>query len=237
MSAGGPRKVWYLRRIDLFAGMTEAEVEELCCVLDDVQLPAGAELLHDRRRDRAYLVKEGAVRLYAREQGEEVTLALLGPGRLFGLSASVGEPGPAVDAMTLEPAYICFASWDRLLEALIQRPPVLLGLVHRLAEQLFVAEAWIQRFQTTLPQARLADLLLELSAEFGEPDAAGGRRLRFRLTQADLARMVGLSRETVSRLLAEFARQGWVVREGGRLLVRDQPALAALARRPAHTPR
>lgn len=48
---------------------------------------------------------------------------------------------------------------------------------------------------------------MDLSDAFGEPTSAG-QRLRFRLTQADLARMIGVSRETVSRLMVEFARHG-----------------------------
>ena len=59
---------------------------------------------------------------------------------------------------------------------------------------------------------------MELSKEFGEPRTEG-RRIPFRLTQEDLGHMVGLSRETVSRLMAEFARDGWVTREDGTLVV------------------
>jgi len=64
-------------------------------------------------------------------------------------------------------------------------------------------------------------------------EPGGARRLRFRLTQVDLARMVGLSRETTSRLLTEFRRAGWVTRERGLLGVRDRQALAAQAGRGA----
>ena len=71
-------------------------------------------------------------------------------------------------------------------------------------------------------------MLLELDDEFGEP-AALGRRIPFRLTRADLAGMVGVSRETASRLMTEFGRAGWVGRDGGLLFVRDREALATQA--------
>ncbi len=226
--AGERRKVWYLRRIDLFAGMSKAEVEEIARLLDDHHLPAGAELLRDRRRERVYIIKAGAVRLYAGEGPGEVTLALLGPGRLFGLSTTVGDASPALGAATLEPSYVCFATWGKLLEVFAHHPRVMLQLVGTLAEQVFHAETWIERRAAASPRARLAGLLLELSAEFGEPAEDGaGRRIRFRLTQADLARMIGVSRETVSRLLAEFGRAGWVARREGLLIVRDMAALRA----------
>jgi len=97
-----------------------------------------------------------------------------------------------------------------------------------LAEQVFGAEAWRERLGLASPRLRLAGLLVELSDDFGEP-VAGGQRIRFRLTQADLGRMIGLSRETVSRLMADFGRRGWVARETGLLVVRDRGALATQA--------
>lgn len=227
-------KVWYLRRIDLFAAMTDEEVEELARLLDDHHIPAGAELLHDRRRERVYIVKTGAVRLYAGELPGEVALALLGPGRLFGLSPTAGDDSPALGAVTLEPSYICFTRWSKILEILALHPRVMRQIVGALARQVILTESWIERRHLLAPGARLASLLLELVDEFGEPAGPGGaRRLRFRLTQVDLARMVGLSRETTSRLLTEFRRAGWVTREQGLLVVRDRQALAAQAGRGA----
>jgi len=57
-------KVWYLRRLDLFLSLKDEEVEEMARLLDDHEIPAGAELLRDRKHDRIYLIKQGAVRLY-----------------------------------------------------------------------------------------------------------------------------------------------------------------------------
>ncbi|MDP9314498.1 MAG: helix-turn-helix domain-containing protein, partial [Chloroflexota bacterium] len=74
----------------------------------------------------------------------------------------------------------------------------------------------------------LAVLLLELCADFGEA-TPHGQRVKFHLTQADLARMINVSRETTNRVLAEFAHAGWVTRDNGRLLIQDQQALTAVA--------
>ncbi len=229
MSDGGDRrKVWYLRRLDLFAAMTDEEVEAIARLLDDHHLPAGVGLLGDRRRERAYLIKEGAVRLHAGGPTRPVTLALLGPGRVFGLSAVIGDEDPTVGAMTVAPSYVCFATWPKLLEVLALHPQAMLRMTQGLAEQVFRAETWRGRLGMAAPRARLADLLLELGDEFGEATETGWR-VPFRLTQADLARMIGASRETASRLMGEFARAGWVTRERGLLTVRDRAGLAAQA--------
>lgn len=224
-----PNKVWYLRHLDLFLSLTDQEIEEIARALDDHHIPAGAELIHDRKRERIYLIKTGAIRLYTEERGQQITLAILGAGRLFGLSSSFGHANKIIGAVTLEPSYICFASLPKLLELFSRFPDVMVRMTAALAEQIFLAETWIERATAVSPRTRFASLLLDLCEEFGEP-IEGGRRIKFRLTQADLARMINLTRETVSRVSAEFARAGWLDRSGGRMIIRDQAALERVAR-------
>ncbi len=219
-------KVWYLQRIDLFASLTAAEIEEIAQLLGDQRIPAGTELLGDCPGDQVCLIKDGAVRIHAGDPRHPVTLALLGPGKLFGHSATIGDTDPHLRATTLTPAYVCFASWSAVMEVFVHYPDVMVKMIAALAEGLFRAETWRTRLGMASPCQRLAALLVDLAAEFGEPTATG-RRIPFRLRQVDLARMVGLSRETVSRQMAEFGRRGWVVREGGLLVLRDHDALVA----------
>ncbi|HSH81398.1 MAG TPA: Crp/Fnr family transcriptional regulator [Herpetosiphonaceae bacterium] len=221
-------KVWYLRHLDLFLSLTDTEIEEIARALDDHHIPAGAELIHDRQRERMYLIKSGAVRLYTEEHGQQMTLALLGRGRLFGLSSSFGHDSPIIGATTLEPSYICFASVPKLVSLFSQFPDVMVGMTRALAEQIFVAETWIERATAVSSHIRVATVLLDLCEEFCEP-VAGGFRIKFRLTQADLARMINLTREPVSRVVAGFIRAGWIERHAGRLVIRDHVALRQIA--------
>lgn len=225
-SVNDRQKLWYLRHIDLFTSVTDAEIEEIAQLLGDHHIPAGTPLLSDRQCDRVCLIKEGAVRIHAGDSRRPVTLALLGPGKVFGLSATIGDNDPHTHATTLIPSYVCFASWSAMMDIFIRYPHVMVKMTTALADGLFQAETWRARLGMSSPCHRLASLLVDLGEEFGEPTAAG-RRIRFRLTQTDLGRMVGLSRETVSRLMAEFGRQGWIVREKGLLILRDDDNLAA----------
>lgn len=219
-------KVWYLRRVDLFRSATDAEIEEIAQLLGDHHIPAGTELLTDRQSDRVCIIKEGAVRIHAGDAGHPVTLALLGPGKVFGLSATSGDHDPQTRVTTLTPSYVCFASWSALMQVFVHYPQVMVKVVSALADGLFRAETWRTRLGMASPCHRLASLLVDLADEFGEPTATG-RRMRFRLSQTDLASMVGLSRETVSRQMAEFGRQGWIARDNGLLVLRDSEAVAA----------
>ncbi len=228
-------KVWYLRHLDLFLSLADDEVEHLARELDDHRIPAGAELLRDRRRERIYLIKTGAVRLktgavrlYATEQQQQVTLALLGPGRIFGLSTDFGDHNPTIGAATLEPSYVCFATLPKIIEQFGRHPQVMSKLTQALIEQIFNAETWVSRITTQAPRMRLASMLLALCDDFGEP-VAGGQRIRFQLTQTDLARMINVTRETVSRLMTDFTRAGCLSRDGRLLVVHHRAALEKIA--------
>lgn len=223
---GRRNKVWYLRRVDLFASMTDDEIEEVARLLGDHHVPSGVELMGHRRCDHVYLVKAGAVRLHTGDLRRQVTLALLGPGRIFGHSSVLGDDSLLIGATTLVPSYVCVVTWSKMMEVFVRYPSVMLKMTHALAEEVLRADVWRERFGMASPRLRLASLLIQLSDEFGE-STSSGRRIQFYLTQADLARMIGLSRGTVSRLMAEFSRRGWVARDNGLVVVRDRDALAA----------
>ncbi|MDP9314023.1 MAG: Crp/Fnr family transcriptional regulator [Chloroflexota bacterium] len=224
----GDNKVWYLSRLNLFASLTDDHIDRVAQSLDDQLLPAGTEILQDCRRERLYIIKTGAVCLYTHDHDQRVTLALLGPGRMFGVSSTSGTNRPRIGATTLEPSYICFASLSRILEVCARYPQVMLRMTLALSKQVFQVETWVEHSKGRSPRSRLADLLLELCSDFGEPGPYG-QRVKFRLTQADLARMINVSRETTNRVLADFADAGWVTREDGHLVIRDQQALSAVA--------
>ena len=224
------KKVWYLRRLDIFLSLTDEEIDTIARALDDRLVQAGAELLQDRQHEQIFIVKSGAVRLYADSQDHQLTLALLGPGRLFGLSATVGDGSATIGATTLEPSLVCHGTVPRLLQLFGQHPEVMVRLTNALVEQIFFAETWVERANLHTPRGRLASLLLDLCDQFGEP-VEGGQRIRFRLTHTDLAGMIGVARETVSRLMVNLHRTGLVVRDAGLLVISDRSALEALTRR------
>jgi CRP/FNR family transcriptional regulator, cyclic AMP receptor protein len=224
---GDRQKVWYLRQFDLLAALSDEQIEEMARVLEHRHVPAGVELLQEERSDRVHMIKTGAIRLHAGNPSHRVTVALLGEGRLFGLSATIGDDDQGIGATTLEASYVCFTTWPEMLKVFVQHPDIMLQVTRAMAEQVFQAESWHGRLGLTSPHARLADLLIELGDEFGE-SSSNGPRIRFRLTQADLAQMIGLSRETVSRSMAEFGRQGWISREDGLVVIRDRTSLATL---------
>lgn len=227
-------KVWYLRYLDLFSALTDDEVEEIAQMLGDHRIPSGVELVDERCHDDICIIKEGAVRVHADDARHPTTLAILGPGKVFRPSSRAGDRSSLTHATTLLPSYVCFASWSQMMDIALRYPQMVVGLIQSLADLVIRAESWRARVGMPSPCHRLTHLLGELGNEFGEPTAAG-RRLPFPLTQADLGHVTGLSRETVSRLMADFVRQGWVTREETLLVVRDPDVPPACRDTATHT--
>jgi CRP-like cAMP-binding protein len=94
----------------------------------------------------------------------------------------------------------------------------------------------LRRTNTTLADlifvdvpGRVAKQLLQLAQRFGSVDA-GQLRVTHDLTQEELAQLVGASRETVNKALADFASRGWLRLEGKRVVILDRERLARRAR-------
>ncbi len=171
-----------------------------------------------------YLVSAGAVRLSAvTVSGREVVVGLLCQGDLFGESALLGHPSQvraqAVGSTTL------LALPIPSLRAILERNP-------RTAEELLrLVAARLHRTSAALEDALSADVptrvagrLRDLAIHHGVPSPAGVR-LRVPLTQDELARMVGASRESVNRTVGALAARGVVRSSGRRLVITDPGAL------------
>ncbi len=190
-------KLWFLRRLDLFEGLTDAEMQRLGSLLHERRCRIGEEVVVRPAGDRVYLVKQGRVRVL--DAG--VVVAVLGPGQLFGTSALFGATRGDQRVVALEDTVTCESGAAQFLAAAAMHPRLATKLLTLLARQIFELEDSVARAATDHVERRLADLVLRL---------AGARRELRDVSQADLAKMVGASRESVSRLIARWERVGLV---------------------------
>lgn len=194
-------KVWFLRRLNLFDGMSEAEIEEISHELRMRSCAPRHSLLSDSG-DRVYLLKQGRVRLYHLTlEGQEVTTAVVSPGQLFGLGPFIGGHGSATHAETIEESYVCEAGAHDFLAMLARHPLLMARVVMVMAKQMFRLEQTIEGMASRQVSGRLAALLLEEMAEGQKLD--GGVLLPAH-SQEQLARLIGTTRESVSRTLSTW---------------------------------
>lgn len=181
--------------------------------------------LQGQAGDALYVVAEGLVKVFVvSEEGDEMVLTTLRPPEVFGeLSLIDGGPRSA-GAQATEDTTLLHVGRDAMLELLREHPALcdrllayLGGMIRRLTDQ--AADLVFLDLN-----GRVAKLLVALAAERGEREG-DAVVLDLRLTQSDLAAMVGGSRQSVNQILRSFERHGYLELQPGRVVVRRLESL------------
>jgi CRP-like cAMP-binding protein len=159
------------------------------------------------------LVETGQIKLsLPSPEGREVIIDLLGPGEVFGeLALLDGEPRSA-DAVAIEPSQLLLLHRDEFLSFLEDHPRVAINLLGSLGRRLRRDAQLLQDATFLDVPARMARTILRL---------AGEAHTTPRLSQSDLAGLIGTTRVTLNKWLGLFEEQGLIQREGGRIRVLD----------------
>jgi CRP-like cAMP-binding protein len=223
-----PDKLWYLRRLNLFEGMSAEEVERVSHDLRMRSCSAKSSVL-DGSGERVYMIKQGRVRLYhITESGQEVTTALLIPGQLFGLGALFGKgAGGATFAEALEDTVICDAAAQDFISMMARHPILMAKVMMAMARQMIRLESTIESIVSRPVAGRLADLVITLSEQAER--SPNGTILLPLYSHEELGKMIGATRESVSRTLSDWRRAGIISTEGRRIQIRKLGALRAQA--------
>ncbi len=222
-----------LRRHPLFANLDAAILGELVRYAV-IRRFGNGELIfrHGDAGNALYGILGGRVRIFAPgPEGGEITLNLMEPGELFGEIAAIDGKPRTASAIAMEATTLLQLRRDAMLQALKQHPSFAEAVILLLCDRLRWTSDLIEDTAFLPLPARLAKRLLALGVTFGG-DAAGVERgrVRLRLSQRELATLVGASRESVNKLLSQWRAQGLVELQRQRLLLVDLPGLARIAR-------
>lgn len=205
-------KLGYLSRINIMEVLPEATLLYLEQVVPMATVPRGTLLMEPgSRQDILYLLKEGRVRVYKMNpDGKEFTIALLGPGNIFGEVGSFSTGTHNCFAEAIDETLICLARKPDVDKLLQEHPALALRLVELLSARLRQSQELLGYLAMGDVRSRLLYLLLRLAAEFGADDDGPWTLISADLTHQDLAAMIGSSRETVSATLSALFRDGLV---------------------------
>jgi CRP/FNR family cyclic AMP-dependent transcriptional regulator len=221
-----------LARIPLFEGLSRSEVSGLLEHLHQRTFPAGASvLIAEQPGEAVYVIVSGSVKVHAlRPDGTEVVLAVLGAGETLGEMSVADSLGRSAGVLTLEETTLLWMD-RRTFGASVASSAVLSrNLSKILSKRVRVANARLIAMASLDVPGRIASQLLSLAREYGQKSPEG-RRIPMRLTQSDLAALVGASRVSVNQAMGRLRKRGAIsVGEGGRLIVRDEEALSRRAR-------
>jgi CRP/FNR family cyclic AMP-dependent transcriptional regulator len=220
-----------LREAPLFRELDDEAAGALRASLTEVRLRRGEVLFREGDSgDKLFIVTEGKVKLgKSSSDGRENLLAILGPGQMFG-ELSLFDPGPRSATVTaVTDCVMQSLSHDELLEWLTGRPAVARGLLAQLGSRLRKANDVVADLVFSDVPGRVAKALLDLASRFGRT-ADDGIHVHHDLTQEELAQLVGASRETVNKALADFASRGWLRLEPRSVVILDPDRLRRRAR-------
>jgi CRP/FNR family transcriptional regulator, cyclic AMP receptor protein len=220
-----------VRKAPLFAALNDEAARALMESMTSSHLERSDILFREGEQgDRIYVIGEGKIKLgRSSVDGRENLLAILGPGEMFG-ELSLFDPGPrTATATAIAETQLIALGHEDLNSFLLGRPAVAANLLAALARRLRrTNEALADLVFTDVP-GRVAKALLDLSTRFGRP-ADDGILVAHELTQEELAQLVGASRETVNKALADFASRGWIKLEARAVVLTDVERLKRRAR-------
>lgn len=212
-----------IRRVALFSMLTPAQAESLANVVTKRRYKRGEAIVEKGNISNAlFIMLSGKARvLMTDNKGREVILATLEAGDYIGeMSLIDSEPHSAtVQADSLSDVLILGRGdfMGCLMDNMSMAYAVMRGLVQRLR----AADSKIESLALQGVYGRVANVLLES----GEPDGAGALIIKNKLSRQDLAKMVGASREMVSRVMKDFEETGFVEpMESGTLRVWERRA-------------
>lgn len=181
--------------------------------------------------DLMFLIESGRVKLsIASPTGQELLIAVVGRGNLFGELALIDRGPRAMTAFAMEESRVYALPGDVFWTLIENRPAFTRRLLELMARRMRRADQTSQDLVFCDAPTRLARRLLELAEEHGEPVGAGAIRIAVKLIQDEIAQMVGVSRESANRLIASFAGRGWIDWNDGRPVLLNVEALARRAR-------
>ena len=218
-----------LRADKIFCNLPPATVQALETIKYTTAYPKGAVLFVEGQAPRGvFILCRGRVKLsICSSDGKTLILKIAEAGEVLGLSASVSGKPYELTAETLDPCQVNFVKREDFLRFLREHNDVCLRVAEQLSEKYNTACHEIRSLGLSHSAAeKLAKLLLEWSLKNGgarQPD-----RMKLTLTHEEIAQMIGTSRETVTRLFADFKKRQLIQLKGSTLVIRNRSALETL---------
>jgi CRP/FNR family transcriptional regulator, cyclic AMP receptor protein len=232
-----------LRRVWLFAELDDDELQQIARLARERTCCSGEVLVHQGEASgELFTVIQGRLKVISTApEGDEVLLSVIGAGEVFGELALLDDLPRSATVCAVEHCRLLVVPRASFRPLLLRMPTLGLRLLKIMAGHVRRLSARTEDATTLDVRTRLAKTLHELAVRFGIPAPRGSIRITLRLSQQELGRLVGATREMINRCLRELASSGAVRHEKGGLTVLKPEALRAIAeglgpRRPKNLP-
>jgi CRP/FNR family cyclic AMP-dependent transcriptional regulator len=196
-----------LKAVPFFTLLSDRELDVIRAVASEKSFPKNAVVLTEGEMgDSLYMIQSGKVKVFiGDEEGREIILKILGPGAFFGEMSMIDKQPRSASVTTIEPSTVqvlTHAAFERCVE---QEPRIGNMVMQILAQRVREADRKIGTLALMDVYGRVASTLLELAVYTNGKLVVGEK-----LSQQDLANMVGASREMVNRILKDLTDRGFI---------------------------
>jgi CRP/FNR family cyclic AMP-dependent transcriptional regulator len=187
--------------------LSDTELDVVRTVATEKNYPKNAVVLTEGEMgDSLFMIQSGKVKVFiGDEEGREITLKILGPGDFFGEMSMIDKQPRSASVTTIEASMflvLAHAGFERCVE---EAPRIGTMVMQVLAQRVREADRKIGTLALMDVYGRVASTLLELSVYNNGKLMVGEK-----LSQQDLANMVGASREMVNRILKDLSDRGFI---------------------------
>jgi CRP/FNR family transcriptional regulator, cyclic AMP receptor protein len=201
----------YLKQVSLFANLADEDLHELMAAAKRRAFRSGEVIFHrDDPGQVLYMIKEGKVKIcIISPDGQEISLAVFGKGECFGEFALLDGLPRSADAIALEKVECYTLQRSDFHNAIMKNPKIAIQVLEALTKRLRNTDNMVEDLIFLDVYGRVAKKLLELADAHGIK-TDDGVRIDVRLTQQELASMVGASRESVNKVMGYFTEKDFI---------------------------
>jgi CRP/FNR family transcriptional regulator, cyclic AMP receptor protein len=210
----------FLRRVPLFQSLNEAQLDVLATGSLRRNYPRGRTIVAEGEPSQSlYILLSGRAKVQRSDsEGKEVILAVIGPGEFFGEMSLIDDSPRSASVITLESSDFMAINKDNFKAMLLQNNDIGMQIMRGLVRRLREADKKIETLALLDVYGRVARVLLDFSEVVN-----GERIVKTRLPRQEIAKMIGASREMVSRVMKGLEIDGYIVpMSEGRLVLREK---------------
>jgi CRP/FNR family cyclic AMP-dependent transcriptional regulator len=207
-----------LKSVPMFASFTPEELRALATMVMRRSVPRGSAVMHEGDPvDSLYIVISGRLKVMMGEaDGKETILSILGPGEFFGEMGLIDDNPRSASVRAIEPCELLAVSKGAFRKCLVENSALAMAVMRVLVRRLREADRKIGSLAMLDVYGRVARLLLDMSENVN-----GRKVVTKRLTKQDIAKMVGASREMVSKVMKDLQMSGYIEVEGSTIVLSD----------------
>jgi len=214
-----------LSRVPFFAVLPPPELDRVASALRIKRFARGAVIVSQGDdTDTMYVIVSGRTKVcISDDEGKEVIVSLLGPGDFFGEMSLVDDHPRSASIEALEASELVVIGKEEFKASLARNFDMCLEFMRGLVARLRSADKKIETLALMDVYGRVARALLDMS----EPGPDGRHVIHRRVTKQDIARMIGASREMVSRVMKDLVEMGEVEIVDDRIVIDPKVVRAA----------